>query len=156
MRYFFILASNPVKGCFVTDNNGGLWVCFVTIYSSERHHLRLNSIVWFLNWMYLTVNVFYIQCQSVYETDIIICVCVYTRCWIVSDTKCIVYSVIICFSINIRETDVSVTSKKGLKKQAKQAKKDERKAQTAAKLVSVNELLITYLFTPQTAIWSNC
>ena len=69
-----------------------------------------------------------------------------------SDTKCIVYSVIICFSINIRETDVSVTSKKGLKKQAKQAKKDERKAQTAAKLVSVNELLITYLFTPQTAI----
>lgn len=34
------------------------------------------------------------------------------------------------------ETDVSVISKKGLKKQAKQAKKDERKAQTAAKLQS--------------------
>ena len=57
------------------------------------------------------------------------------------DTKCTVYSVIFHFSINIRETDVSVISKKGLKKQAKQAKKDERKAQTAAKLVSVNELL---------------
>ncbi len=53
---------------------------------------------------------------------------------------CLVVITLICYGIDISystgENPAKGKSKKGQKKDAKQAKKDERKAQTAAKLVS--------------------